>query len=319
MNTTALSFAVTLAAASALSAGTVATDDFDDEVINPDIWTLNSPFGVDVGGLPSNDNIGKIFENSNQLQYTDPFGIFGTNLQYLTLEQVLPSDRDWTASVLLSNTHTIGFEFGLLAIGMEIYNTGDPNVDTAPALSDYFNARLQAFDLGDAPGVQPFLGAFAELFVDGISTSVAPINGPPTSGILVVAFDAETQVLSATYDGTLLDAVSIAPWAMTPGVDFFSLNLYGASNVPTLAGEAFFDDFSAETLGDPATPVPTAVQSLQVSFETEVGFSYQIQASATGAPGSFVDVGDPVAGTGEPFSAAFPIDADRQFYQVTVQ
>lgn len=94
----------------------------------------------------------------------------------------------------------------------------------------------------------------------------------------------------------------------------------------------FFDDMYVDPTGEnltspmaqatPAVPEPTITRSgsqITIGFQSEMGVTYTVEASGTGASDDFTDVSGPLVGDGSVLEFMDTISGDRQFYQVVAQ
>lgn len=216
-------------------------DDFEDGILGAD-FTLNPAGG---------DTVNKIAEANGTLEYTDPNGILGLNFQYVSQNLLAPVGLDWSVSVELTNTHSLAFFAGFALMGIEIYNTGDPNFPANPAVSDYFNTRLVTYDFDGVNAFVPVLDVLSGLFTDGFSTGFGFSLTPTPTGTLEIAYDASAQSFTSIWNGTAIDTFSVVGWNLAPD-GFFEINLYGQSNVPTLAGEISADNYTYTVVPEPS-------------------------------------------------------------------
>jgi hypothetical protein len=247
-------------------------------------------------------------------------GVYSANLWFTNLTSGLAQNRQFTLQVSQELVLDGGFEAGdfcywTLSGDSSIYtnNFVDSGYYTgySPYTGDYFAALGQAGDLAYLS--QPLATSANQLYV--LSYYLQNANGATPNQFQVqwntnttsanIIFN-QTDMGTFAYDNYQFVVAASGPTTLKFGfrndVDFFCLDNVSVMPVPV-----------------PSFQAPTAVGgSLQLSWPSFPGVSYQVQSTGSLALGNWTAVGSVITATGNSTSTSESIGSGTQFYRVVV-
>ena len=189
----------------------------------------------------------------------------------------------------------------------------------AASEGDVFSLRGYMLNSSDDPITGNSFGLFKIEFRDSGGAVLEPASVDVGTSAAFPYYGGESvprlTVSSATDTWIYSEVLAEAP-AGTASVGFFCLNV----NEPESPGPMYFDDMSAVLLADPVIPfsLESAVlgASIQISFPTQNGVSYQVDYKASLTNETWIPL-ESILGNGLTNSALYPATEPVRFFRVS--